>query len=159
VRGIIDWDSRYQMMRTHSALLVLSGVMRRRYGVQVNGCQMYRDRARVDFTMAELKGETIKEIERETNRVISDGLPIRSRFISRREASMTPELIRAKVDLLPASIDLIRTIEIVGLDLQADGGTHVANTLEIGAIRITRTENKGREHRRLEIEIPSLEGV
>lgn len=153
IEGDIDWDHRYRMMRTHTALHVLCGVIFRRYGAQVTGCQMYPDRARMDFTLEDLTRERIDEIERVSNEAIVSGLPVRSRWIPRREAELIPELIRTKINLVPPQIDPIRVVEIMGLDLQADGGTHVANTLEVGGIRVTRTENKGRENRRLEIEL------
>lgn len=153
VRGTIDWDFRYLMMRTHSALHVLCGVIYHRFSSQVTGCQMYPDRARMDFTLADLDAERVKEIERLSNGAIEEGHPIKVRFIPRREADLMPELIRTKINLVPAEVDPVRTVEIVGLDLQADGGTHVANTLEIGGIRITKTENKGRQNRRLEIQL------
>lgn len=156
VRGSIDWDFRYQMMRTHSALHVLCGVIYRHYGAQVTGCQMYPDRARMDFTLADLTPERVREIERLSNEAIESGYPVRVRFLPRAQANITPELIRTKVNLIPAHVDPVRTVEIVGLDLQADGGTHVANTVEIGGIRIVKTENKGRENRRLEIQLPPL---
>ena len=156
ISGTIDWDFRYQMMRTHSALHVLCGVIYRHYGAQVTGCQMYPDRARMDFTLRDLSPERIKEIERLSNEVIAEGLPVRVAFMPRAQANVRPELIRTKISLVPASVDPIRTVEIVGLDLQADGGTHIANTLEIGPIRIIKAENKGRENRRLEIELSPL---
>jgi misacylated tRNA(Ala) deacylase len=156
VRGEIDWDFRYQMMRTHSALHVLCGVIHRRYGAHVTGCQMYPDRARMDFTLADLTPERVREIESLSNEAIRSGYPVRVQFLPRREADINPDLIRTKINLVPAHVDPVRTVEIVGLDLQADGGTHVANTFEIGGIRITKTENKGRENRRLEIEVASL---
>jgi misacylated tRNA(Ala) deacylase len=156
VKGHVDWDFRYQMMRTHTALHVLCGVIYHRYRAQVTGCQMYPDRARMDFALADLTADRVKEIERLSNDAIRSGFPVRVRTIPRREANLMPELIRTKINLVPPQVDPIRTVEIVGLDLQADGGTHVANTLEIGSIRITKSENKGRENRRLEIELPPL---
>jgi len=153
VRGIVDWDFRYQMMRTHSALHVLCGIIFRHYGAQVTGCQMYPDRARMDFTLSDLNPDRVREIERLSNEAVNAGLPVRARFVRRSEANLIPDLIRTKINLVPPEIDPIRTVEIVGLDLQADGGTHVANTLEIGGIAITKTENKGRENRRLEIRL------
>lgn len=153
IRGEIDWDHRYRMMRTHSALHVLCGVIYRRYAASVTGCQMYPDRARMDFTLADLTAERIAEVERLSNEAIDAGYPVRVQFLPRSKADGTPELIRTKISLIPPEVDPVRTVEIVGLDLQADGGTHVANTLEIGGIRITKTENKGRENRRLEIEL------
>jgi misacylated tRNA(Ala) deacylase len=158
VRGEIDWEHRYQMMRTHTALHVLCGVIYHEFSAMVTGNQMYPDRARMDFTLADLSPDRVHEIERLSNVAIASGCPVKVRFIARREAELMPELIRTKINMVPASVDPVRVVEIVGLDLQADGGTHVANTLEVGAIRITKTENKGRENRRLEIvlEPPSL---
>jgi misacylated tRNA(Ala) deacylase len=153
VHGEIDWDHRYRMMRTHTALHVLCGVIYHQYGAVVTGCQMYPDRARMDFTLADLTPERIREIERLSNEAIHQGHPVRARFVPRREADLIPELIRTKINLIPPQIDPIRTVEIVDLDLQADGGTHVNNTLEVGGITVTKTENKGRENRRLEIEL------
>lgn len=156
VTGVIDWDFRYQMMRTHSALHVLCGVIYKQYGSHVTGCQMYPDRARMDFTLADLTPERLKEIERLSNDAIEAGYPVRVRFMPRSQADITPELIRTKINLVPAHVDPVRTVEIVGLDLQADGGTHVRNTMEIGGLRITKTENKGRENRRIEIALSPL---
>jgi len=153
VKGQLDWEHRFQMMRTHSALHVLCGVIFQRYAAQVTGCQMYPDRARMDFTLADLTPERVREIERLTNDAIDEGYPIRVRFLPRREANLMPELIRTKINLVPPQVDPVRIVEIVGLDVQADGGTHVANTLEIGPIEIVKTENKGRENRRLEIRL------
>jgi misacylated tRNA(Ala) deacylase len=156
VTGVIDWDFRYQMMRTHSALHVLCGVVYKQYGSHVTGCQMYPDRARMDFTLADLTPQRLKEIETLSNQAIEAGYPVRVRFMPRSQADITPELIRTKINLVPAHVDPVRTVEIVGLDLQADGGTHVRNTLEIGGLRITKTENKGRENRRIEIALSPL---
>jgi misacylated tRNA(Ala) deacylase len=154
VHGTIDWEHRYQMMRTHTALHVLCGVIYREYSAVVTGCQMYPDRARMDFSLADLTPERVAAIERLSNDAIRAGYPVKVRFIPRADADLIPELIRTKINLIPAFVDPVRTVEIVGLDLQADGGTHVANTLEVGSIRITKTENKGRENRRLEIQLP-----
>jgi misacylated tRNA(Ala) deacylase len=153
VSGRIEWEHRYQQMRTHTALHVLCGVIYHRFSSQVTGCQMYPDRARMDFTLADLSKDRVDEIERLSNEAVRAGYPVRVRFIPRREANLMPELIRTKVNLVPPEVDPLRIIDIVGLDLQADGGTHVANTIEVGSIRITKTENKGRENRRLEIEL------
>jgi misacylated tRNA(Ala) deacylase len=156
VRGLVDWNHRYQMMRTHSALHVLCGVIFKQYGAQVTGCQMYPDRARMDFTLADLSPERVQEIERLSNEAIQAGYPVKVRYLPRAEADVTPELVRTKINLVPAHVDPVRVIDIVGLDLQADGGTHVANTLEIGSFTITKTENKGKENRRLEIAVSPL---
>lgn len=156
VKGVLDWDFRYQMMRTHSALHVLCGIIYQRFHAQVTGCQMYPERARMDFTLADLTPTRVEEIEQRSNEAIGTGYPIRVRYLSRAQANVTPELVRTKINLVPAHVDPVRVIDIVGLDLQADGGTHVNNTLEIGSIRITKTENKGKENRRLEIQLPPL---
>lgn len=153
----VDWGPRYQMMRTHTALHVLCGVIYNTFGAVVTGNQMYPDRARMDFTLADLTPERVREIERLSNEAIEAGCPVRVRFIPRSEADTTPELIRTKINLVPPHVDPVRTVEIVGLDLQADGGTHVANTLEVGGICVSKTENKGRENRRIEIRLLPLE--
>lgn len=153
VTGGIDWEHRYRMMRTHTALHVLCGVIFRRFHAQVTGCQMYPDRARMDFTLDDLSAGRIAEIGQLSNEAITEGLPVRVRWLPRAKADVMPELIRTKINLVPRQVDPVRIVEIVGLDVQADGGTHVHNTLEVGAIRITRTENKGRENRRLEIDL------
>lgn len=160
VRGEINWEHRYQMMRTHTALHVLCGVIYRAYDARVSGCQMYPERARMDFTLADLSPERVREIERLSNEAISSGYPVRVRFLPRSEANVRPELIRTKISMVPPHVDPVRVVDIVGLDLQADGGTHVANTIEVGGITITRTENKGRENRRIEIQLlpPSAPG-
>ncbi len=156
VRGVVDWELRYQMMRTHSALHVLCGVIYQRFHAQVTGCQMYPDRARMDFTLADLTPDRVAEIERLSNDAVQGGYPIKVRYLPRSEANVTPELIRTKINLVTTHVDPVRVVDIVGLDLQADGGTHVHNTMEIGSIRIMKTENKGRENRRLEIQLPPL---
>ena len=158
VRGVIDWDQRYHQMRTHTALHILCGVIFKRFRASVTGCQMYPDRARMDFTLADLSSERLKEIELLSNQSIKDGHAVRSRWISRAEAVRLPDLIRTRVNLLPLELDPIRIIEIVDLDMQADGGTHVRNTFEVGGITITKTENKGAANKRIEIVIPELTG-
>ncbi len=156
VKGVIDWEFRYQMMRTHSALHVLCGVIYQHFHAHVTGCQMYPDRARMDFTLSDLTADRVAEIERLSNEAVQAGYPIKVRYLPRSEAEVTPELIRTKINLVPPHVDPVRVVDIVGLDLQADGGTHVNNTMEIGSIRITKTENKGKENRRLEIQLPPL---
>jgi len=149
----IDWEYRYQMMRTHTALHVLCGVIYHQYGATVTGCQMYPDKARMDFALGDLSKERLGTIDRLSNETIMAGFPVRTSWIPRERASSMTELVRTKINLVPPQIDPIRTVEIVGLDLQADGGTHVANTLEIGSLRIVRAENKGRDNRRIQIEL------
>lgn len=158
VRGHIHWDHRYTMMRTHTALHILCGVIYHQYGATVTGCQMYPDRARMDFTLADLTPERLRRIEQLSNDAIRAGHAVRTRWHTREEAERIPDLVRTKINLLPPEMDRIRTVEIVGLDLQADGGTHVRNTFEVGGITITKSENKGKENKRIEIVISELVG-
>lgn len=151
VVGTIDWDFRYQMMRTHTALHILCGIMWKEYSVQVTGGQMYPDRARMDFSMENLDKERIASIEQRVNEAIQADYPIRVYTLPREKALTIPDLVRTRMNLLPPEIEEIRIVEIVGLDLQADGGTHVNHTKEVGGIRITKTENKGKINKRLEI--------
>jgi misacylated tRNA(Ala) deacylase len=151
VVGSIDWDFRYQMMRTHTALHILCGIIWREFGVQVTGSQMYPDRARMDFAMENLDRERIALIERKVNEAVEADYPIHVYTLPREKAFEIPDLVRTKINLLPPDIQEVRIVEIVGLDLQADGGTHVHHTREVGGIRITRTENKGRINKRLEV--------
>ncbi len=151
VIGSIDWDFRYQMMRTHTALHILCGIMWKEFGVLVTGGQMYHDRARMDFAMENLDRSRIEYIEDRVNEAIEADYPIQVYTLPREKAFELPDLVRTKINLLPPEIEEVRIVEIVGLDLQADGGTHVNHTHEVGGIQITRTENKGRINKRLEI--------
>jgi misacylated tRNA(Ala) deacylase len=153
VVGTIDWDFRYRMMRTHTALHILCGTIFREFGVQVTGGQMYPDRARMDFAMENLSKERIAYIEEKINEAVEADYPIRVYTLPRERAFAIPDLIRTKINLLPPDIEVVRIVEIVGLDLQADGGTHVNHTKEVGGIRITKTENKGKINKRLEIRL------
>jgi misacylated tRNA(Ala) deacylase len=156
VSGEIDWDRRFQLMRTHTALHILCGVVFRDYGALVTGGNMDIDHARMDFEMdsAEFTPQRVAEIGARANAEIAAARDVRVRILPREEAFQIPDLIRTKVNLLPEGIAEIRTVEIVGLDLQADGGTHVANTRDVGGIEITGTRSKGRNNKRLTITIP-----
>jgi misacylated tRNA(Ala) deacylase len=151
VVGTIDWEFRYRMMRIHTALHILCGIMWKEFGVQVTGGQMYPDRARMDFSMENLDKERIACIEQKVNEAIEADYPIRVYTLPSEKASTIPDLVRTRINLLPPGIEEVRIVEIVGLDLQADGGTHVNHTKEVGGIKITKTENKGRFNKRLEI--------
>ena len=155
VRGELDWERRYRLMRMHTALHVLCGVVFRDYGALVTGGNMGPDRARMDFEMdsAEFTPERVAEIERRANEELRAGREVRVRILPRAEAFQIPDLIRTKINLLPEGISEVRTVEIVGLDLQADGGTHVANTHEVGTLRVVGTRSKGKANKRLEIEL------
>jgi misacylated tRNA(Ala) deacylase len=158
VRGVLDWPVRYRLMRTHTALHVLCGVVFRDYGALVTGGNMGPDKARMDFELADLSADRVAEIERRANEEIAAGRDVRVRILPRAEAFQIPDLIRTKINLLPEGITEVRTVEIVGLDLQADGGTHVANTREVGGIRVVGTRSKGKSNKRLEIVLTGGEG-
>ena len=155
VRGEIDWDRRYRLMRMHTALHVLCGVVFRDYGSLVTGGNMGPDRSRMDFEMdsAAFTPERVAEIERRANDELRAGRDVLVRILPREDAFRIPDLIRTKINLLPEGISEVRTVEIVGLDLQADGGTHVGNTREVGTLRVVGTRSKGKANKRLEIEL------
>lgn len=150
IRGVLDWERRYAIMRYHSALHVLVGAVYHLFGALVTGGAIYPDRARMDFSLEDLSKERVASIEAEANRVIQENRRILVRFVSREEFDRS-DLTRLARDLLPPQIREVRVIEIEGFDAQADGGTHVANTSEIGRLVVTKTENKGKTNRRLEI--------
>jgi len=151
VRATIDWDRRYILMRYHTALHSMSGVILRLHNALVTGGQMYVDRARMDFALEDVTPEKLQAIEDETNRLLAEGHPIHVMFLPREEAFAIPDLIRTNINLLPAGITVVRVVDIEGIDQQADGGTHVANTTEVGRVRIAKTQNKGRINKRIEI--------
>jgi misacylated tRNA(Ala) deacylase len=151
VRARLDWPRRYRLMRTHTALHVLCGVIWRQYGAQVTGGNMEPGEARMDFEFETMHQDLVREIEQRINVEVDAARPVRVQVLPRAEAFRIPDLIRTKVNLLPPGIAEVRTVEIVGLDLQADGGTHVANTSEIGRIRIVDYKSKGRINKRLVI--------
>lgn len=149
----LDWDRRFRLMRTHTALHALCGVVWRDYGAFVTGGNMEPGGGRMDFEFERMSGELVGAIETAVNEELVRGRDVRVNVLPREQAFAIPDLIRTKVNLLPEGIEQIRTIEIVGLDLQADGGTHVANTREVGTIRVTGYESKGRINKRIRIEL------
>lgn len=149
----VDWYRRYLLMRTHTALHILCGVVWRDWGAQVTGGNMEPGSGRMDFEFERMSGELVDDIERRVNAEVDAARDIRVANLPRDAAFAIPDLIRTKINLLPPGIEEVRTIEIVGLDLQADGGTHVANTREVGRIRVTGYESKGRINKRIRIEL------
>jgi misacylated tRNA(Ala) deacylase len=145
-------------MRTHTALHTLCGVVFRDYGALVTGGNMGPDKARMDFELEDLSPDRVAEIERRANEELANGRNVVVRILPREEAFQIPDLIRTKINLLPEGITEVRTVEIVGLDLQADGGTHVANTREVGSIKVVGTRSKGKSNKRLEIVLTGHEG-
>lgn len=147
----IDWDRRYRLMRTHTAMHVLCGVIFHEFGALVTGGNMATDKARMDFELEDLNAERVAHIEEMANTAIAKGLQVSWRSIPREEAFEIPDLIRTRINLLPDFITEVRVVEIEGLDTQADGGTHVRNTAEVGGLQIVGTRSKGRINKRLEI--------
>jgi misacylated tRNA(Ala) deacylase len=152
-RGTLDWARRYELMRTHTALHILCGTVFRDYGALVTGGEMEPGKGRLDFEFETMRGELVREIEAAINREAAQGREIRVQILPRDEAFQIPDLIRTKINLLPEGITQVRTVEIVGLDLQADGGTHVHNTNEVGSIRVADYKSKGAINKRIYIEI------
>jgi misacylated tRNA(Ala) deacylase len=147
----LEWARRLALMRTHTALHALCGVVWRDYQALVTGGNMEPGAGRMDFEFERMSGDLVDEIEAKVNAELTSGREVRVDVLPRDEAFAIPDLIRTKINLLPPGIEEIRTIEIVGLDLQADGGTHVANTAEVGRIKVTGYESKGRINKRIRI--------
>lgn len=151
--GKIDWDRRYQLMRTHSALHILCGTVFRDYGALVTGGDMEPLKGRMDFEFENLSKELVQVIEEAVNREVAAARDLRVAILPREEAFAIPDLIRTKINLLPEGITHVRTVEIAGLDLQADGGTHVANTAEVGRVHVVDYKSKGKINKRIYIEL------
>jgi misacylated tRNA(Ala) deacylase len=149
VIGTLDWTRRYQLMRTHTAMHILCGVVFRDYGAQVTGGNMDPLQGRMDFEFETMRAELVSAIEEAVNAEVAAARPVHVRILPREEAFAIPDLIRTKINLLPEGIAEVRTVELVGLDLQADGGTHVANTREVGHIRVTDYKSKGKINKRI----------
>ncbi len=153
VIGKIDWEHRYKLMRTHTAMHILCGVVWRDYGASVTGGNMEPLQGRMDFEFERLQKQLVTEIEATINAEMEKGHDLQVNILPREEAFQIPDLIRTKINLLPEGISEVRTVEIVGLDLQADGGTHVANTREVGTIHVTNYKSKGGINKRIYIEL------
>jgi misacylated tRNA(Ala) deacylase len=151
--GRIDWNRRYTLMRTHSALHILCGVVFRDFGALVTGGDMQPLEGRMDFEFETLTKDLVGVIEAAVNREVEAAREIRVKILPREEAFQIPDLIRTKINLLPPGIAFVRTVEIVGLDLQADGGTHVRNTREVGNMRIADYKSKGKINKRIYLEL------
>src|SRR5271157_665079 len=153
VHGEINWDRRYRLMRTHTAMHILCGCVFRDYGAQVTGGDMEPLKGRMDFEFERLQKELVNVIGAAVNREVQAGHDVRVKILPRAEAFQIPDLIRTKINLLPEGIQQVRTVEIVGLDLQADGGTHVKNTSEVGQIRVVDYKSKGAINKRIYVEV------
>ena len=153
VQGEVDWDRRHQLMRTHTALHVLCGVIWNEWQVPVTGGNMEPLSARMDFEFDPLPEGFGPRIEELVNAALAADHPIEVSFLPRDTAVQDEDLIRTKVSLIPISVSEIRVVDIVGLDKQADGGTHVRSTAEVGRLRVTKLENKGKGNKRVRVEI------
>ncbi|MGH9052440.1 MAG: alanyl-tRNA editing protein [Acidimicrobiia bacterium] len=149
----VDWDRRYLLMRTHTALHALSGIIWRDYRAKVTGGNMQPGEARMDFELEGISTDFGREVEAKLNEALTADHQVEIRFLSRLEALRDPDLIRTKVNLIPEAVDPIRVVDIVGLDRQADGGTHVRSTAEVGEVRVTGTESKGKANKRIRISL------
>ena len=156
VEGVIDWERRYLTMRTHTALHALSGVIYRDFGAKVTGGNMTPGEARMDFELDSISVEFGNEVERKLNEELVKGYPTEIISMAREIALKDPDLIRTKVNLIPEFVEEIRVVDIRGLDRQADGGTHVRSTLEVGRIEVVKTESKGKSNKRMRIRVTEL---
>lgn len=153
VQGEIDWDRRWALMRTHTALHVLCGVIWNTWGKAVTGGDMQPLAGRMDFEFDPLPPGFGTEVEERVNAELAAGRPVEVSFLPRGEAVVDADLIRTKVNIIPETVTQIRVVDIVGLDKQADGGTHVATTDQVGRIRVVKTESKGKGNKRIRIEV------
>ena len=153
VEGTLDWDRRNALMRTHTALHILCGVIWNEYGKAVTGGNMDPLSARMDFEFDPLPEGFGATVEARVNEECAAARPIEVSFLPRDVALADAELIRTKVSLIPESVSEIRVVDIVGLDKQADGGTHVSSTDQVGRIRVVKTESKGKGNKRIRIEV------
>ncbi|MHB1909006.1 MAG: alanyl-tRNA editing protein [Nitrososphaerales archaeon] len=151
VHGVIDWDLRYKHMRHHTALHILSGVVFLKFNARITGGQIYPDRARLDLAISDLSKERQALIEAEMNKIVEENREVKTLWLDREDALKRSDLYRLSADLLPKGVEKLRIVEIVGFDAQLDGGTHVAKTGEIGKIKISKSENKGKDNKRIEI--------
>jgi len=149
----VEWERRYALMRTHTALHVLCAVVWRDHGAKVTGANMEPLRGRMDFELEHLSRELVLEMEQACNAEVEAARPTRVDFLAREDADRDPDLIRNKVSLLPPAIRVVRVVGIEGLDLQADGGTHVADTGEVGRIALPSYKSKGRINKRIELQL------
>ncbi len=140
-------------MRTHTALHVLCGVIWNEWRVPVTGGNMEPLSARMDFEFDPLPEGFGPRVEELVNAELAADRPIEVSFLPRAEAVLDEDLIRTKISLVPESVPEIRVVDIVGLDKQADGGTHVHTTGEVGRIRVTKTESKGKGNKRIRLQI------
>jgi misacylated tRNA(Ala) deacylase len=153
VEGEVDWSRRYRLMRTHTALHVLCGVIWNQWGTPVTGGNMEPLAARMDFEFDPLPEGFGATVETLVNQELAEARPVAVSFVPRAQAVLDADLIRTKVNLVPDSVAEIRVVDIVGLDKQADGGTHVRRTDEVGRVHVVKTESKGKSNKRIRLQV------
>jgi misacylated tRNA(Ala) deacylase len=158
VTGELDWDRRHQLMRTHTALHVLCGVIWNQWSVPVTGGNMEPLSARMDFDFDPLPDGFGAKVEMLVNQELAAARPVAVSFLPRSEAVLDADLIRTKINLVPATVTEVRVVDIVGLDKQADGGTHVRRTDEVGQVRVVKTESKGKSNKRIRLQVTDASG-
>jgi len=156
VKGIIDWERRYRIMRAHTAVHIISGVAYKKFGVIITGNQLYEGSARMDLSFESMSKDLAMKIIEESNRIVEEGLAVKTYYIDREEFKRRKELMRVSPHLYD-KYEKIRIVEIVGFDAQADGGTHVKNTKEVGKIILRKYESKGRKNKRIYIDLEDKE--
>lgn len=154
VEATIDWERRYHLMRTHTALHGLTAIIWKGFGAKATGSNMAPGEARIDFELPSISVEFGQLVEARLNDALAAGHATRIHHMARAEALADPDLIRTKVNLIPESVKVLRIVDIGSLDRQADGGTHVHNTHEVGPIRVIGTESKGKANKRMRIAVP-----
>lgn len=148
VRGILDWERRYTIMRMHTGIHALASVFNRRTGALITGNQVNVDRSRLDMNLERIDRALISDVFNETNKELASGRRVKIYYLKREEALKIPGIIKL-AEAMPPSIEKLRIVEIENLDIQADGGPHVANTREVGELVLLKVENKGRNNRRV----------
>ena len=148
VVGKINWDRRYRFMRMHTAAHLLISIFNREANVLITGNQIDEDKTRIDFNMENFDREKILKYIEDANNIIKQDLPVKVSYMKREEAMKIPGIVKLAA-ALPPNVETLRIVEIPGVDLQADGGTHVKNLSEIGTIEFVKAENKGKDNRRV----------
>jgi len=148
VRGLLDWDRRYRIMRMHTAAHLLSAIFYKEGGAMITGNQLDLDKSRIDFSLEAFERDRMLAFVAKANQYVRGDLPVKIYFLPRDEAMKIPEVIKL-ANVLPPSIDQLRIVEIEGIDMQADGGNHIKRLGEIGEIEALKFENKGKSNRRV----------
>ncbi|MEM5882932.1 MAG: alanyl-tRNA editing protein AlaXM [Candidatus Aenigmatarchaeota archaeon] len=147
VKGKIDWERRYKLMRMHTAAHIISAIINKETQALITGNQLDLQKSRIDYSLETFDRTLIEDCIRKANEIAAQGLEVKTYFLKREEAEKIPSITKLAKGL--PNLQEFRIVEIVGLDLQADGGTHVKNTKEIGKIKIEGMENKGKDNRRI----------